>query len=194
MTTKGGETMLEAITGFDFKILDFIHNNMNSPLMDNVMKFITRLGNGGAIWIIIAILMLCSKKYRMTGITVIAGLLIGLIIGNAILKNVFGRIRPFEIKEGIELLIKAPTDFSFPSGHTLSSTIASLIIVQKHRKEGYVLIVLAALIAFSRLYLYVHFPTDVFAGIVLGCIIAFSLVRAVDFFLKKLTKQENNPL
>ena len=176
--------MLERIAFFELEILDFIHKNMSSPFMDNVMRFITSLGNGGKIWIIVALAMLLSKKYRSTGITVITGLLLGLLIGNVLLKPAVARVRPFEFKEGIELLIKAPTDFSFPSGHTLSSVIASLVIVQKHRKIGCAAIVIALLIAFSRLYLYVHFPTDVLSGAVLGCVISFLSVKLTESFLK----------
>ena len=147
----GGIKMIELIHKFDFAILDFIHNNLSSPIMDKLMVFITTLGNAGMIWIVIGLVMLCTKKYRKTGIMMVVGLTIGLILGNFILKPGIGRIRPFGIKEGIELLIKAPSDYSFPSGHTLASVISAVIILLCHKKIGYYTTALAVLIAFSRL-------------------------------------------
>lgn len=169
----------------EFAILDFIQQYMTSPIMDKVMVFITSLGNGGTVWIIIALLMLCSKKYRTTGIMLSLGLIGSLIFGNMILKPLFDRLRPFEVKEGIRLLIGAPQDGSFPSGHTLASVISATILLLRERNLGCCALVLAILIAFSRLYLYVHFPTDILGGVVIGILIGFLSVRAVKSFIEK---------
>lgn len=182
----GGIEMIELIHKFDFAILDFIHNYLSSPILDKLMVFITTLGNAGMIWIITGLVMLCTKKYRKTGIMLVVGLTIGLILGNFILKPGIARIRPFGIKEGIELLIKAPTDYSFPSGHTLASIISAVIILLHHKKIGYCAMALAVLIAFSRLYLYVHFPTDIIGGALLGTIIAIISVKIVNRFFDKI--------
>lgn len=169
----------------EFAILDFIQKYMTSPIMDKVMVFITTLGNAGGLWIIAALLMICSKKYRTTGIMLAAGLLGSLIIGNLILKPAVARLRPFQIKDGVELLIAAPHDFSFPSGHTLASVICATVLLLRERKLGYIALPLAILIAFSRLYLYVHFPTDVLAGAIIGIITGFASVKAVNRFIAK---------
>ncbi len=148
--------------------------------MDKVMVFITSLGNSGMIWIAVALLMLCSKKYRKTGIILAIGLIGSLVFGNIILKPLFHRLRPFQVKEGIDLIISAPHDYSFPSGHTLASVISATILLLRERKIGICALVLAILIAFSRLYLYVHFPTDVLGGTIIGIIIGFASVKIAE--------------
>lgn len=175
----------------EFAILDFIRNNLTSPIMDKIMVFITTLGNAGAIWIVLTLLMLCSKKYRRTGIMLGAGLVVCLIVGNLILKPLIARPRPFLVKEGIRLIINAPRDFSFPSGHTLSSVICAVILFLRHRNMGIYALILAVVIAFSRLYLYVHFPSDVLFGAIIGVIIAFACVKTVNYFFEKYSKHTN---
>ncbi len=161
----------------EFAILDFIREYLTSPLMDKIMTFITTLGNSGMIWIAVALLMLCSKKYRKTGIVLAIGLIGSLLFGNIILKPLIHRPRPFQLREGINLIIPAPHDYSFPSGHTLASVISATILLIRERKIGYGALALAVLIAFSRLYLYVHFPTDILGGAVLGVAIALLSVK-----------------
>lgn len=168
---------------FDFLILDFIQQYIKNPFFDFLMPRITALGNGGLTWIVAAIVLLLIPKYRKGGMVLAIGLLSGLIIGNLTLKPLFARIRPFDLVEGIELLISAPTDFSFPSGHTLSSVIAAVILTMINKKFGYIAIPLAVLIAFSRLYLYVHFPSDILGAIVLALLISAALYFI--FFRKK---------
>ena len=170
----------------EFAILDFIQNYLSSPIMDKVMVFITSLGNSGALWIGAALAMLCSRKYRHTGIMLAVGLILSMVVGNLILKPAVARLRPFQVMEGIELIIKPPHDFSFPSGHTLASVISAVIIFMQHRRLGVAAIITAVLIAFSRLYLYVHFPTDVLAGAILGVLIGIFSVKITKYFLKKI--------
>lgn len=152
----------------DWAILDAIQNLIGGSFMDAVMPKITALGNGGLIWIIIGVVLLISKKHRKAGIFVLAGLLIGLIIGNGLIKNLVQRERPCWINQDFNLLIPSPKDYSFPSGHTQASAIAATIITLYRKKWGAVVIPIAALIAFSRMYLYVHFPTDILGGAVIG--------------------------
>lgn len=132
------------------------------------MKFVSYLGNSGQIWILVGIIMLFFKKYRKCGFTVLLALFLCLIFGNGILKNLIARQRPCWIDESVKLIIETPKDFSFPSGHTFSSFAASLSIFMYHKKLGISAFILAVLIAFSRLYLFVHFPTDIIGGIILG--------------------------
>ena len=164
----------------EFAILDFIQKYLTSPIMDKIMVFITTLGNTGMIWIVLALLMLFNKKYRKTGIVLAIGLILSLVIGNIMLKPLFHRLRPFQIKEGIELIISAPHDYSFPSGHTLASVISATILLLRERKIGIYALVLAILIAFSRVYLYVHFPTDILGGAILGVVIGFASIKIAE--------------
>lgn len=165
---------------FEFKILDFIRENLSSPIMDRAMCFFSFLGDAGWIWILTAVILLCSKKYRRTGLMLATGLVLSLITANLILKPAFARLRPFQIKEGIELIVSAPKDFSFPSGHTMASAICATVIFLQNKKCGLYTIILAFLISFSRLYLYVHFPTDVLAGVILGILIGVVSVKIIQ--------------
>ena len=145
--------------------------------MDFLMPKITLLGNGGAIWILAAVILLCTKKYRKQGVLLLAGLVAGVLVGNVCLKHLIARPRPCWLDSSVQLLIANPTDYSFPSGHTLSSVICATVLTKTDRRFGYAAIPLAALIAFSRLYLYVHFPSDVLAAAVLGVAIGELVFR-----------------
>ena len=162
------------LLNIEFFVLDLLQG-LHFDLLDSLMVAVTTLGNGGAVWIAIGVLMLFFKKYRRVGVAVLLGLLMGLLIGNLGIKNLVARERPCAINTAVELLIPYPSEYSFPSGHTLSSFIASTVIFLNSKRLGVYAYVLASLIAFSRLYLYVHFPTDIIGGIVLGLLLgAFS--------------------
>ena len=155
----------------DWGILRWIQTYLACPALDAIMPRLTLLGDIGFIWILTGVVLLCTKKHRRTGILLLLGLLCGALAGNVVLKNLVARPRPCWLDESVQLLIATPKDFSFPSGHTLSSTIGATILTRADRRFGYAAIPLAVLLAFSRLYLYVHFPSDVFAGAVLGLVI-----------------------
>ncbi len=157
---------------FELGILNFIRENLACPFLDTVMPIITRFGDGGIFWIALSVIFIIFKKTRKMGICMGLSLLTGFIIGNIILKNVVARIRPYDLNTDIELLVNKLSDFSFPSGHTLASFEAATAIIIHDRKIGIPAIILAVLIAFSRIYLYVHYPTDVLAGMILGIIFA----------------------
>ena len=176
--------MINFITNIDFSILDFIQNHLRNGVLDWLMTKISMLGNAGVIWIVISIVLLSIKKYRKCGISLVIGLLLGLLIGNIILKPLVARPRPCWINSDIALLIASPKDFSFPSGHTLSSFIAAIILLKEDKKFGYVAMILAILIAFSRMYLYVHFPSDILSGVVLAILIGFAAIRISRKFIK----------
>ena len=166
------------VIDLEFNILYAIQN-LRADWLDFIMKFLSFLGNGGQIWIITGITMLFFKKYRKCGYAVLLSLIFCLIFGNGILKNLIARERPCWIDESIRLIIDSPTDYSFPSGHTLSSFAASLCILKYHKKLGVSAIIIASLIAFSRLYLFVHFPTDILGGICLGIVISYVSIKIV---------------
>ena len=164
----------------EFFILDAIQI-VRFELLDRLMVGITTLGNEGIVWIIIGVLMLFFKKYRRAGISVLLGLIFGLVFGNWTIKNIVERARPCAINTSIELIIPYPGEFSFPSGHTLSSFIAATCVFLRNKRFGVFAYILASLIAFSRLYLYVHFPTDIIGGILLG----IALAHLATWIMKK---------
>lgn len=163
---------------FDLPILRLVAEHLRSPFGDAIMPAITFLGDGGWIWIAMALVLLCIPKFRRTGLATATALLMGLLVCNLLLKPLVGRMRPFDYEllhfgNMIPLLIEAPTDFSFPSGHTIASVEAAAVLLLHDKRLGIPSSILAFLIAFSRLYLYVHYPTDVLASVALGIGIAY---------------------
>lgn len=156
---------------FEFYILDLIQN-LRCDFLDWFLVFVTKLGNSGAIWIFSGAVMLCFKKTRKAGFITLTALLIGFIVCNITLKPLVARTRPFDIRE-VSLIIPKPSDYSFPSGHTCSSFAAATAMLFCFRKNAVFAVLLAGLIAFSRMYLYVHFPTDILIGLILGVISAW---------------------
>lgn len=145
---------------------------IRNPILDKLFLSITSLGNAGLIWIILCVAFLLTKRYRRIGVTMLISLVLCLVFGNIILKNAIKRPRPSWINKDIVLLIKNPKDYSFPSGHTLSSFAAAMSIYINKKNFGKIAFILAILISFSRLYLYVHYPTDVLFGAALGIFLA----------------------
>ena len=162
---------------FDLPILDWIQANLTSPLGDKIWPIITLFGDDGIFWIALAVILLFFPKTRKTGLGMGIAMALGLLVCNIILKPTVGRPRPYDYQEElgviIPLITKRMHDFSFPSGHTIASFEASVVILLNHKKAGIAALVLAFLIAFSRLYLYVHYPTDVIVSIFLGTAFAF---------------------
>ena len=153
--------------GWEFTILDALQQ-IHTPLLDKILVFITSLGNAGWFWIVLGLVLLCVKRYRKYGVLVLGALIFSALFGNIILKPLVARQRPCWINETVELLIRVPRDYSFPSGHTQASFAAATALFTENKKAGICAYVLAALIAFSRLYLSVHYPTDILAGALLG--------------------------
>lgn len=154
----------------EFEILNFIRDSFSGPFMDVLMKLITFLGDEGWFWIVSGVVLSIIPKTRKIGFTVCLSMIFSLLVCNLTLKPIIARTRPYDLIEGIELIISAPTDFSFPSGHSSVSFAAAVAIFMHNKKYGSLALVLAGLIAFSRLYLYVHFPSDVIAGSLLGAL------------------------
>lgn len=163
---------------FDLPILDWIAANLWNPVLDTLIPLITLLGDAGIFWIAIAVALLFTKKYRKVGLGMAIALVIGLLVCNVTLKPLVMRPRPYDYQADvfhkiIPLLVEKQHDFSFPSGHTIASFEAATVIAINHKKWGIGALVLAALIAFSRMYLYLHYPTDVLASVVLGIAFAY---------------------
>lgn len=176
---------------FDLPILDWIQANLRNGVLDILMPIITYFGEDGIGWIAWAVLLLFLKKHRKTGLGMAFAMMIGLVVCNIILKPLIGRIRPYDFQAElgitIDLLIHGLHDYSFPSGHTIASIEAATVILLNNKKMGIPAMILALLIAFSRLYLYVHYPTDVIASVILGTlfgIIGYVVTHKITFSLK----------
>jgi undecaprenyl-diphosphatase len=172
----------------DWSILHWIHSTFTCGLLDAVMPKLTLLGNKGIVWSLAALGLICTKKYRRQGFFLLAALAAGVLVGNVFLKNWVARPRPCWLDHSVRLLIARPSDYSFPSGHTLSSAIGATVLTLANRKFGWIAIPLAVLIAFSRLYLYVHFPSDVLGGALIGIILG----SAVYFLGNAVVKRKNS--
>ena len=165
---------------FELNILFWIREHLTNPFLDTVMPYISSLARHGEFWILLALILLCFKKTRKAGVAMAIAMACGFLVGNLGLKNIIARTRPYDIVN-IQLLVDKLSDFSFPSGHTLVSFNAAIALHHYHRKWGVVALVLASLIALSRLYLFVHYPTDVLAGLLLAIGIALASCRLVDW-------------
>lgn len=157
----------------EIELLNMIQK-IRTPLLDVFMSNITKLGNAGIIWIALTIILLLIPKTRKSGLILAVALIIDLILCNGILKPLVARIRPFDVNTAIQLIVAKPHDYSFPSGHTAASfTAVMALYLAGEKKLWKIALVIACLIAFSRLYLYVHYPTDVLGGIVAGVIAGY---------------------
>lgn len=157
------------IVALDGAILMWIQEFVRNDVLTPFFTAVTRLGDKGLIWILISLLLLCFKKTREAGVTALLALLLCLLVVNLTLKNLIARPRPFDMIEGLIPLVERPRDFSFPSGHSASSFAAAVVFLKKlPRWGGLWMLLLAALIGISRLYVGVHYPSDVLAGIALG--------------------------
>lgn len=178
-------SILHSIQNLDGEILLLIQQYLRSDILTPVMKMITFLGNGGWFWILCAVILLVSPKTRKVGCAASLSIIFGALVTNVLLKNLVARARPFACDSMLwSPLIAKPTDFSFPSGHTTASFAVALVIARMFpKKYGVPAVILAALVAFSRLYLGVHYPTDVLAGFLValaGSTLSVWLVRKKD--------------
>lgn len=160
--------MINYLQGIDKKVLDLLNKRFRYTLLDKIMPLITSLCNGGLVWIIVSIYMISTEEYEIEGYMIITSLVVTTIIGEGIIKHIIKRTRPFIDLIENKLLISKPITYSFPSGHTASSFAAAGIFLAMDNKFSILVVILASLIAFSRIYLNVHYPTDVVTGIILG--------------------------
>lgn len=183
------------MNAFELKILDFIQEHLRCGFLDFFMPLVTRLGDGGIFWIAVAVIMLFTKKYRKTGAMMGAALLLGFIVCNCTLKPLIARTRPYDMP-GVEisLLVGRLSDYSFPSGHTLACAEAATVLMIKEKRLGIVAVVIAVLVAASRLYLYVHYPTDVLAGAAFGVLFGFAGTAAVDRIVRAYSERKSKKI
>ena len=176
----------------EFQIL-YTLQELRTPLVDGLMVFITSLGDHGWFWILMGVLLFSFPRTRILGGCMLISIAAGFLLGNVMLKNIAARQRPCWLDPSVELLVAVPKDFSFPSGHSLVSFEGAVCIFLFNRKWGIPALMLAVLTAFSRLYLFVHFPTDVLVGIVMGTVIAWSVVRTAKRQMEKTDRMSGKP-
>lgn len=161
--------MEEILVNLEGPILLWIQEYIRNEFLTPVVTFITHLGDSGFIWILLTVICLVFARTRKTGVLLTFSLLLNFLVNNLVLKNLVARTRPYEAVEGLHRIIEAQSDFSFPSGHTGCSFAAAVVLfVVCPRKVGIPAMILAVLIALSRLYVGVHFPTDVLGGAIIG--------------------------
>lgn len=154
--------------GIEISILDWIQN-LRTPIGDVLMPYITKLGDAGMVWILLALILLLIPKTRKSGAVLAVALCVDVVLCNGILKHLFRRVRPCDVNTSVQLLIARPNDFSFPSGHTAASfAAATALYAAGERGLWKPALALAVVLAFSRLYLYVHYPTDIIGGVIVG--------------------------
>jgi membrane-associated phospholipid phosphatase len=177
------------ITNLDHELLLWIQENLRSDFATIFWEEITDLGNSGFVWILFSMILCLCRKTRLAGLSALAAFVIDGLLTNAILKNWMARPRPFVTYKDIIPLIPPPGGFSFPSGHTTSSFAVAFVFFELlPRKWGIPALLIAAGIAFSRLYLRVHYPTDVLGGILIGYIVS----RIAIFLVKYLSSHSWN--
>lgn len=173
------------IKDFDIRILDFIYFNIKNPFLDNIMSFFTSIGDNGLVWIFIGAWFFFIQKDRKTFISIISSLILCLLVVNYTIKPLVARERPFTENPTVEITIERPEDYSFPSGHTASSFAgATAIWLCTNRRVGFAAFILCLIISFSRLYFYVHYPTDVIFGALLGVLLGI-IGNYLSRFLKE---------
>lgn len=181
--------ILDWLQDIDAGILLFIQEHMRIEALNGFWKAITFLGNGGWFWLVLGLLLLIPQKTRKAGFTALFSILIGFLITNVVLKNWIARPRPYVTVSSIYPLIPKPREFSFPSGHACVSFASAFIYYRMMPgKYGTAAMILAGLIAFSRLYVGVHYPGDVLGGILAawaGSSLAYYLTNKSGFLQKK---------
>ncbi|MCQ2491555.1 MAG: phosphatase PAP2 family protein [Lachnospiraceae bacterium] len=184
--------MIDIITSIDFFILQLIQSHVVRDSFTPVLKVLTTIGNAGAIWIVLGLILTLNKRTRKVGIIFLVFLAIEHFGINTTLKHHFARPRPFVQDPAITLLINAPKDTSFPSGHSSASFFAATYLYRYKKYLGVPAIILAGLIAFSRLYFYVHFPSDVLVGSLEGILVGIVASFVLQLFIKRPIKTKIN--
>ena len=181
--------MINAIQNLDTSILLFIQENLRFPFLNIIMVFFTKLGDIGFIWIVTGLFLLIKKSTRNGGIVVLACLLAAYVINDLGLKLLIARPRPYATIDGLSILVKPLSSYSFPSGHANSSFAAALALTLIFHRKGALFYILAFIIAFSRCYVGVHYPSDVVGGALVGTLVSLAvyliMTKTLEFEINK---------
>lgn len=176
--------MIDIIQGFDTNALLYIQDFLRVPFLNSVMVFFSLIGNAGLLWIFLGLVLLIPKRTRRGGFDMLICLLAAYIINDLIIKELVERARPYDTIESLNILVKPLSSYSFPSGHANSSFAAALALTLSFSGKGAWAYIPAALIAFSRCYVGVHYPSDVFVGMLVGTLVAFVVYKLLHKFVK----------
>jgi len=174
----------------ELAILDWIQKNLRCGVLDVLMPALSRTANDGEIWILLAIVLVCIRSQRKHGFSVACGLLLDLMAVNIVLKPLIDRVRPCAINTAVDMLVAAPTSGAFPSGHTAAAFAVVFALKASGSPLWKPVLPVAILMAFSRLYLYVHWPTDILGGIVVGAAVGWLGATLVSLISSRAKKQK----
>lgn len=170
--------MFNYIQLLDEKIIFGIKNFTGNPIIDNIMISATKLGDNGFIWIITGFIFVLIPRTRKTGAILFSVLFLNFLLNDIYLKNLIARPRPFVSFPQLQLMIAAPSSFSFPSGHASSAFASAYVLSGEFRKYSYPIYIFASIVAFSRIYLGVHYISDIAAGCLMGTICGIIILYA----------------
>jgi len=175
---------MTAIQSFDANALVYIQDFIRTPFLSAIMVFFSRIGDSGILWIVTGLVLLIPKMTRRGGFDVLVCLLAAFLINDYVLKLLVARIRPYDVINGLTILVPPESSFSFPSGHSSSSFAAALALTLAFRKKGALAYIPAVLIAFSRCYVGVHYPSDVIAGMLVGTLVSLAVYWLLRRYIK----------
>ena len=171
--------------------LSFLYGIPRTELLDTFFLIVTKIaGSYGQLWVVVGLALLIPKKTRWTGIAVLISYVGVYIFGQMILKNLISRPRPCHVDQAFEMLVARPSSSSFPSTHSAWAFAAATVIFMKYKKAGMAAFVAAALIAFSRMYMFLHYPTDVLCGMILGILLGIAADRLCDMIKRKMDQRK----
>ena len=178
---------------FESGALVWIQHHLRIEVLDAVMPWISKLNNAGMIAILTVVVLLLWKRYRNVGVTAFCSLLVEFIVLNLVFKPIVHRTRPYIVNEAIDVLCEIPTDYSFPSGHTGAAfAVALVLLFTMPKKYGVTATVFATVIAFSRLYNGVHYPTDILGGLIIALITSLLATKIVYPRITELLLRKEN--
>jgi len=180
---------MNALSLYEGQFLIWIQNNLRTPALNPIIGFITHLGNAGILWIALTIAMICYRKTRRVGITCALSIIISFTVANLILKPLVARIRPYDLIQELGITIEVQSDKSFPSGHATNALACAWVMFRcMKRRYGLPALILALVICLTRLYVGVHYPTDVLAGIAIGIASAELSIRLVKVLRRRFPR------
>ena len=183
---------MDAILNLDGSILLWIQDHLRADFITPAVKVITHLGDKGIFWIALALVLIAFRRTRRIGLTCALAMLFGLMLTNLLIKPLVARVRPYEVVEGLTRIIEAQRETSFPSGHTTCGLACAWVIFRMApKKYGVPTLALAILIALSRMYVGVHYPTDILGGAVIGLSCAALALRLMPRAEKKWPRLRN---
>ncbi len=180
-----GILKMEMIEMMDLEILSFVRDHMHTQAMDTLLAFVTTLGNYGAIWIVLGLVLLVKNAYRRTGVLTLVALLATHVLASGILKPLFARQRPYIALEAFSSVLGDVGGYSFPSGHATAAFTIATVLYFRIKKWRIPMLIAATVMAFTRIYFHVHYPSDVVAGILLGSGTSYLLVKLDDWLIER---------